>query len=64
MPKGFEFTLVLDEEFREKVLAYWIYRSVEMDEDDRRPLVDGVYIQRGLLGKRPPRQLSVKLGID
>jgi hypothetical protein len=53
------FTLKLDLELQKKVSAYYIYRSEEYE--GKRPVIDGVYIQRHAIGSEPPETLSLVL---
>ncbi len=49
----------LDHEMLRKVSGYYIYRSDE--EEDGRPIIDGVYIQRGAVDGNPPETMSLLL---
>jgi hypothetical protein len=51
--------LILDREMLPKVISYYIYRSQEQDKG--RPIVDGVYIQRESMGRRPPENMTLSL---
>jgi len=43
----------------EKVTGYHIYRSKE--EENGRPIVDGVYLQRRKVGEMPPERMTLRL---
>jgi hypothetical protein len=51
--------LVLDREMLGKVITYYVYRSQEME--GARPIIDGVYIQRGTVGANPPEHMKLSL---
>jgi hypothetical protein len=51
------FTLKLDSDKTDKMIAYYLYRSEEFNGD--RPIIDGVYVQRSTIGPTPPETLSV-----
>jgi hypothetical protein len=48
--------LLLDKEMLGKTPAYYIYRSEEMR--GRRPMIDGVYIQRDAIGSEAPDEIT------
>jgi len=54
------FTLVLDEDASAKLSGYDLYRSEETNRE--RPVIDGLYIQRGYL-KGTPKALDVTVEI-
>ena len=60
MKRGF--TMILDEEYEQKLAGYCLYRSLEKG-DNERPLIDGLYIQREEIRQSPPRQISLTLEI-
>ncbi len=54
-----DLTLVLDRTMLEKVAGYFIYRSAEMEEG--RPIVDGLYMQRQVVGSPPPATMRITI---
>jgi hypothetical protein len=60
--KQMRFNLKLDQEETSKMATYYLYRSEE--QEGLRPIVDGVYIQRGTLGAEPPNAMSLVLEWD
>ena len=52
-----ELTLLLDKDY--DLLRYYLYRSRE--EENGRPIVDGVYIQRDTVGENPPEKMKLLL---
>ena len=48
--------LKLDKEMLSKTPTYYIYRSEEMA--GKRPVLDGIYIQRSAIGSNPPQEIS------
>ena len=52
------FNLKLDNEHI-KLPTYYLYRSEEYEGN--RPIIDGVYIQRGTLGPNPPKDITILL---
>jgi hypothetical protein len=54
-----ELTLKLDSEKTAAMTAYDLYRREQIQGD--RPVVDGLYIQRGYVGPIPPERMSVLL---
>jgi len=57
-----EFTMVLDEEYEQKLAGYCLYRSLEKG-DNERPIVDGLYIQRNEIGQPPPSKIELIIGM-
>ncbi len=53
--------LVLDRKESEKLARYYIYRSEEMEEG--RPVVDGLYVQRQVVGRPPPETMRVTIDL-
>jgi hypothetical protein len=47
--------LKLDKEMLSKTPTYYIYRSEEMS--GKRPVLDGIYIQRSAIGSNPPDEI-------
>jgi len=60
--KQLRFNLKLDQEETSKMATYYLYRSKE--QEGLRPIVDGVYIQRGPVGSKPPNAMSLVLEWD
>ena len=54
-----ELTMILDVTMLEKVAGYCVYRSEEIEGD--RPIADGLYIQRQVLGTPPPDRMKLTL---
>ena len=54
-----ELTMVLDHPMLEKVVGYLVYRGEEIDGD--RPIVDGLYLRRGVVGSPPPETMRITL---
>ena len=54
-----DLTLVLDRTMLEKVAGCFIYRSEAMEEG--RPVVDGVYLQRQVVGSPPPTEMRITI---
>jgi hypothetical protein len=51
--------LLLDREMLPKVNNYYIYRSEE--QENNRPIIDGVYIQSNELSQKPPKKMTLIL---
>ena len=60
--KQLRFKLKLDQEETSKLATYYLYRSEE--QEGFRPIVDGVYFQRGPVGSKPPNAMSLVLEWD
>ncbi|MFC1978229.1 hypothetical protein ACFLWS_08245 [Chloroflexota bacterium] len=56
------FTMILDEEYEQKLAGYCLYRSSEKG-DNNRPLIDGLYIQREQIEPIPPKCIELTLEI-
>lgn len=54
--KNWRGKLKLDKEMLARMPTYYIYRSEE--QAGPRPVIDGVYIQRGALGPNPPEEMN------
>ena len=55
-------TMTLDRGMEEKLVGYVMYRSEEME--GARPVVGGLYIQRGVLAAPPPEMIKVRIELD
>jgi len=54
--KNWRGKLKLDKEMLTRTPTYYIYRSEE--KAGTRPVLDGIYIQRGALGPNPPDEIN------
>lgn len=54
--KNWRGKLKLDKEMLTRTPTYYIYRSEE--KAGPRPVLDGIYIQRGALGANPPDEIN------
>lgn len=48
--------LLLDTEMLSRTPTYYIYRSEE--KSGPRPILDGIYFQRGVFGDKPPPEIN------
>jgi len=57
--RQFELTVTLDKDMLPKLIGYYLYRSEEFE--GKRPIVDGLYVQRDSIGPYPPDSMELTL---